>query len=139
MNMNWFNFLLCGSLVICAIMTVGLIAWLIYEAYIAIRNHFLRYEEGYKWVKVGKKQYQDANTIYIPMTISTGKTTTTTLTPIFQDEEFNVYLIYKGNEYGFNNKDLFDSLKVGDEVEVIVHEGYNRKGELKHTYLTIVE
>lgn len=68
----------------------------------------------------------------MPITFSTRKTTT--MTPIFHDEEFNIYLVYKGNEYCFDDKYMFDSLKVGDKVKVVVHEDYNRKGERKNTY-----
>ena len=139
MKIDWFNILYYGTFAICVIVIVGVIIWLIYIVYIAIRNKFLRYKHFSKVVKVGRKKYQDAYTTYMPITISTGKTTTTTITPIFHDEEFKVYLVYKGDEYCFNDKDMFDSLKVGDKVKVVVHEGYNRKGELKNTYLTIVE
>lgn len=137
--MKLFYFIYYCILVICGIALFFLIAWLIYDAYLAIRNKFLRYEESYKLVKVGRKEHKDAYTTHIPMTISAGKTRITTMTPVFHDEEYNVYLLYKGEDYIFNSEDMYQSLKVGDEVNVVVHEGYNLKGELKNIYLTIPE
>lgn len=139
MKLYWFDVLYYDIFAICVIAIVGLIVWIIYELYIASRNEFLRYEEFHELVEVIRKNYQKEETNYIPMTISTGETTTTIMTPIFHDEEFNVYLVYKGNEYCFNDEDMFNSLKVGDKVNVVVHEGYNQKGDLKNTYLTIAK
>lgn len=136
MKLDWVDVLHYGIFAIVVIVIVELI---IYEVYIEIRNKFLRYKDFSKVVKVGRKKHQDAYTTYMPITISTGKNTITTMTPIFHDEEFNVYLVYKGEEYCFDDEDMFDSLKVGDKVNVVVHKGYNRKGELKNIYLTIVE
>ena len=139
MKLDWFGIFYYGTFAISTIVIAGVIVWLIYEAYIAIRNKLLRYEDFSKVVKVVRKKHKDAYTTYIPLTISTGKTITTTMTPMFHQEEFNVYLVYKGVEHCFNDEAMFNSLKVGDDVKVIVHEGYNLKGELKNTYLTIVE
>lgn len=137
MKLNWFGLVYYGSFAVSVIAVVGLIIWGIYEAYKAIRNKLLRYEELPELVKVGRKKHEDAYTTFIPMTISTGKSTITTMTPTPHDEEFNVYLIYEGKEHCFNNKDMFESLKVGDTVKVTVHKGYNTIGKLKNTYLTI--
>ena len=139
MKLDWFfDVLYYGAFAFCIIVIVWLIICLIHEGYIAIRNEFLRYEDFSEVVKVVRKEHKDAYTTYMSTITSTGKTTTM-LIPIFHDEEFNVYLGYKGNEHCFDDEDMYDSLKVGDKVNVVVHEGYNKKGELKNTYLTIVE
>lgn len=137
MKLDWFYVIYYGSFAVSAIGCIGLIVWLIYEIYKAIRNKFLRYEEFHKLVSVGRKKHQNAYTTSIPMTISTGKSTITTMTPVIHGEEFNVYLIYEGKEYCFNNEEMFNSLEVGDMVSVTVHKGYNIKGDCKNTYLTI--
>lgn len=138
MKLVWFDVFYYAIFVIAIL---GLSGWIIYEVYKRMSKEFLRYDEFQpdELVKVIRKNYQNAYTIYIPMTISTGESTTTIMSVIFHDEEFDVYLIYKDNEYCFNDKDMFDSLEVGDEVNVVVHEGYNQKGKLKHIYLTIVK
>lgn len=135
--MNGFDIFIEIVLVVSFIATIGLLIWFIYEVvYKEIRNKFLRYDEFNKVVKVGRKSYEKAHTEYISQIISTGKTTTVTMVPIFYGEAFNVYVIYKGKEYGFNDEEMFHSLEVGDTVNVVVHEGYNWNGKLKHIELT---
>ncbi len=140
MKMNWVDAVVYyGVFALCVIVIGGVVVWLIYEACIAPYNKLLRYEEFDELVDVGRKDHQDAYTTCTISSVSTGKAIITTITPIFHKEEFNVYLIYKGNEYCFDDKDMFDSLEVGDKVKAVVHEEYNQKGELKNTYLTIAE
>lgn len=140
MKMNWVDAVVYyGVFTICAIVVFGVVAWLIYEACIATHKKVLRYEEFYELVDVGRKDHQNAYTTYTSSSAFNGKTVIAIIAQIFHDEEFNVHLVYKGKEYCFNDEDMFNSLEVGDKVKVIVHEGYNQKGKLENTYLTIAE
>ena len=54
-----------------------------------------------------------------------------------ESEGFVVSLSYKGDIHGFEDKELYDGVETGDEVRVIVHQGYDKKGEPVHRYLSI--
>ncbi len=49
----------------------------------------------------------------------------------YYDEEYNVYLMYEGEEYCFDDENLYNSVNVGDMIRVLVHKGYNKQNELK--------
>ena len=53
------------------------------------------------------------------------------------DEEYNVYLMYDGEEYCFDDENLYNSVNVGNMVRVVVHKGYNKHNQLKHVYLSL--
>ena len=121
-------YVLLGILIL---MLVGLVIWLIYEIIIAIYHKTLRYETFPSTAKVCNKEYEEEYTTWI----MSGKT----MIPQFHDEEFNVYLMYEGEQYCFDDKDLYNSVNISDNVRVLVHNGYNKKDELKHIYLSIEE
>lgn len=130
--MDIFENILFGLIVL---LIVGLAIWLIYEIIIQIYHKTLRYETFPSSAKVCNKKYKDE---YITTTrMMVGKV----LLPQthYHDEEYNVYLMYKGGQYRFDDKELYNSVNIGDIVRVLVHEGYNKKGELKYVYLSIEE
>ena len=54
-----------------------------------------------------------------------------------QRDEYNVYILYKGEKLCFDDEDLYEKVKVGDTVFVLIHKGFDKHGELKHTYLSV--
>lgn len=117
------EFLLCILLVI----PVLLVIFLISEVSQQFKS--LRYETFSAKARVCKKKYEDSYT-----TISMVGTVPV---PQHHDEEYNVYLMYKGKVHCLNDKDLYQKVDVGDVVSVLVHKGYNKNGELKHVYLRL--
>ena len=117
------EFLLCILLVIPVLLVIFLIS--------EVRQQFksLRYETFSAKARVCKKKYEDSYT-----TISMVGTVPV---PQHHDEEYNVYLMYKGKVHCLNDKDLYQKVDVGDVVSVLVHKGYNKNGELKHVYLRL--
>lgn len=111
------------------LLIVGLLIWIIYEIVIAIYHKTLRYETFPSSAKVCNAKYEEEYTTWI----YSGKT----MIPQFHDEEFNVYLMYEGKEYCFDDEELYNSVNIGDIIPVLVHKGYNKKNELKHIYLSI--
>lgn len=113
---------------------VGLVIWLIYEFTIAIYQRTLRYETFPSTAKVCNKKYKEE------YTTTTIKMVGKVMVPQtnHHDKEYNVYLMYVGGQYCFDDEDLYNSVNVGDIVRVLVHEGYNEKNELKHVYLSNV-
>ncbi len=113
----------------------GIVIFVIYEIIIAIYHKTLRYEMFLSTAKVCNKEYE-------------GEHTTTTMTMVgkvmvpqthYHDEEYNVYLMYDRKQYCFDDENLYKSVNVGDMVRVLVHEGYNKRNELKHVYLSLGE
>lgn len=113
----------------------GFVIWIIYEIIIAIYHKTLRYEMFPSTAKVCKIKYEPAYTT--TTMIMVGKT----IIPQrhHHDEEYNVYLMYEGEEYCFDDKKIYNSVNVGDMVSVVVHKGYNKHNELKHVYLSLEE
>ena len=107
----------------------GLIVWGIYALVVAIYRKTLRYETFPSTAKVCNKEYEDEYTTYIMI----GEI----MTPQFHDEEYNVYLLYEGEEHCFDYEDLYEKVNVDDVIRVIVHKGYNKHDEVKHVYLSI--
>ena len=128
--MDIFMYILFGFLLL---LIIGSVIWLIYEKIIAIYHMKLRYETFPSRAKVCKKEYEDEYTNIIMV----GKV----MVPQthYYDEEYNVYLMYNGEQYCFDDEELYNSVNIGDTVHVLVHKGYNKKDELKHVYLSIEE
>ena len=59
--------------------------------------------------------------------------------PLGLYDEYNVYISHNGETHRFNNAYLYQKVKVGDFVHILIHNGYNQDGELKHTYISIEE
>lgn len=59
------------------------------------------------------------------------------MVPQFNDEEYNVYLMYEGKSHCIDNEELYEKVNVGDIVRVKVHNGYNKQNEVKYVYLSI--
>ena len=51
-------------------------------------------------------------------------------------EEYNVYVDYEGVTYRINDNELFEDVVIGENIEVTVHEGCDRKGRIRNIYLT---
>lgn len=113
---------------IIALVVVGLVTWLIYEITIAIyRKTALRYETTRDVAKVVDKDYDDNFALQIA----------TKTYPLGLYDEYNVYILYNGEKHSFDDEDLYEKVKVGDIVHILIHKGYDKHGELKHTYLSI--
>ena len=123
------NILLGILVLLCA----GIVIWYIYEIIIAIYHKTLRYETFLSTAKVCKMEYEDGYTT--THMINMGWT----MIPQgrHHDAEYNVYLMYDGEEYCFNDEKLYHSVNVGNMVRVVVHKGYNKHNQLKHVYLSL--
>ena len=122
--------ILLGILVL---LLAGIVIWIIYEIIIAIYHKTLRYETFPSTAKVCKMEFEDEYTT--TTMIMVGKT----MIPqkYHHDEEYNVYLMYDGEEYCFDDENLYNSVNVGNMVRVVVHKGYNKHNQLKHVYLSL--
>ncbi|MCI9178008.1 MAG: hypothetical protein HFJ28_05560 [Clostridia bacterium] len=115
------------------LLVLGLVIWLIYEGIMQAYYDTLRYETFSDTAKVCSKKYEEE---YITTKIlPVGKV----MVPQIHchDEEYNVYLMYRGEKHCFNNKDLYNLVNIGDSVCILVHKGYNKKNELKNVYLSV--
>ena len=111
-----YMYILLGIIVL---LVVDCVIWLIYEGIIAIyRKTALRYEPTHDVAKVVDK--------YDGLQFMLGGV------PYYE-----VYILYKGKKHCFYDEDLYEKVKVGDTVHILVHKGFNKYGELKHTYLSI--
>ena len=125
-------YLLLGILILTF---VGYVTWLVYKIIITIYHKTLRYETFSSTAKVCDKDYENDHTVTICTMV--GKKM---IPQIYHfDDEFNVYLLYDGKQYCFDNEDLYNSVNINDNVSVLVHKGYNKNDELKHVYLSIEE
>lgn len=59
--------------------------------------------------------------------------------PEEQPAKFKVYVMYGEKEHCLNSENLYNSVNLGDEISILVHEGYNKANELKYLYLSIGE
>lgn len=113
-------------LVLCVGLMVVMVGAMIYPA-------TLRYEEiPNVLVKVVDKQYKE------PYSTTTMMYVGKTLIPqtYYYDEEYNVYALYDGERYCIDDEELYESVKIDDEIYVCVHKGYNKDNEEKYIYLT---
>jgi len=53
------------------------------------------------------------------------------------NEEYNVWLEYKGELYCIDDEELFNDVEENEKVRVWVNKGYNKKGKVKHIFLSI--
>lgn len=51
-------------------------------------------------------------------------------------EEFRVYAEFNGEIYCIYDEELFYEVDVGEEIQVWVHEGYNKRGKIENIYLS---
>lgn len=105
-----------------------LIAFL-HDFFSDIYRKTLKYQTTHSQATVTKLGYIDAHMKWIRM----GRKSI----PIWQDKQYNVHLLFEGSEYRFNDQDLYFKVNIGDTVSIIVHQGYNKKGKIKHQYLSI--
>ena len=114
----------------CIVLLIGgVLIWIIYKIVTSIYHKTLRYETFPSSAKVCNAEYVEEYTTWIYC----GKT----MIPQFHDEEFNVYLMYEGTEYCFDDEELYNSVNIGNNIPVVVHKGYNKRNEVKHIYLSI--
>ena len=124
------NIIIFGIFGIIALVVVGLVICLIYEIAMAIyRKTALRYETTSDVAKVVYKDYDDNFAMQYA----------TKTYPLGLFDEYNVYILYNGKKHCFDDEDLYEKVKVGDIVHILIHNGYDKHGEIKHTYLSIVE
>ena len=116
-------------LVILILLFVGLVIWIICEISMAAYHKTLRYETFFSTAEVCKKKYEEEYTTMLYI----GKV----YMPQIHEEEYNVYLMYDGKQYCFDDENLYNSVDVGDIVNVVIHEGYNKQNELKYVYLSL--
>ena len=116
------------TLIFIAFVVISLVVWLVHKLAIAIYTKTgLRYETIRDVAKViGKNSY---NTIVLQIA--------TKMYPPVILFQYNVYILYNGEEYCFDDANLYGQVEAGDNVYVLIHNGYNKKGELKRTHLSI--
>lgn len=78
---------------------------------------------------VTSKEYRKSNITMIPMTISNGKTVTTTMRPQINPEEYNIKLKYKNITTTINNKEAYNNVKLGDKLKVNYYITSDKKKE----------
>ena len=115
-------------LIFIALVVISLVVWLVYKLAITIYNKTaLRYETIRDVAKVVDKN--STNTIAVQIA--------TRMYPPFFIFQYNVYILYNGEEHCFDDANLYKEVEAGDNVYVLIHNGYNKNGELKRTYLSI--
>lgn len=114
------------AVVICGLIVIGIH---IYELYICERNSNLNYKEI------------PTTAIVCELKRENGKINAVGhfMYPILGSREYNIYLIHEGEKYCINNEERFKQLNEGDYVDVILHEGYDDKGEILNRYLTFAQ
>lgn len=75
---------------------------------------------------VTEMRYKSSYTTFIP--IFNGKSTT--LMPQFHPERYLVTVAYDDLSKTFNNESLYNKVKEGDEVQLILYNGYDKDGNL---------
>lgn len=105
----------------------------IYVLITGIRSSFLKYERFPAIVPIVDKDYKPAYTgtafvqngkISVPQRVN-------------RQEEYNVFVEYKGEKYAINNKELFEKTNVGEDVWIMVNVGCNQKGVEKDFYIEL--
>ncbi len=95
----------------------------------AIYKSTLRYETSYEDVPVRKKEYVEGYTT--TMVVGRGL-----IMPQTHNDMYNVFLMYDGEQYCIDDKELYDKVNVGDIITVQVHKGYNKKKQLCDVQIT---
>ncbi len=121
------------SLGIIILLAVALLIRLIYEIIIEVYHKTLRYDTFLGTAEVCRKKYK------VEITTNNNAFGWVMIPQFNCIEKYNVYLKYNGKKYHFDDKDLYDSVNIGDIVCVSVHEGYNTKNKRKHVYLNFEE
>jgi len=121
--------------VILVLLLVGALIWLFYKIIMVIYYKALRYETFPSTAEVCKKEYKDEHSTTTMILV--GKV----LVPrtVHYDAQYNVYLMYNSEKYCLDDEILYNSVNVGDIVRILVHNGYNKRNELKHVYLSVEE
>ena len=119
-------------LVILILIGIVLLGMLFYVIGCEIYYATLKYKSHTETVTVLEKKFKAAYTSTTYMRV--GKVTVPQTH--HHDEEYNVYVDYKGVTYCIDDNDLFEKVEIGESITVTVNEGYNRKGQVKNIYLT---
>lgn len=53
--------------------------------------------------------------------------------------KYEVTLVYDGVETTLNNRELYDTVEVGEKLEVNLYRGYNEEGKIVVNYLELIE
>lgn len=114
-----------------------LVGTLIYVIFSAVSSLYyaraLTYSSDHAKAKVVDKKHENAT--YSTTLMPIGKV----LIPQTHRIEERNYVSLRVNDevHVINDKDLYWDVEVGDSVDVIVHDGYNKRGILTHTYITL--
>lgn len=111
-------------LIVVALLVVLLIIRSLYKSY---KRSMLRWIRKEDVATVIKKEYDDGVMMRL-----VGRA----WVPVFW-EEFNIYVIYKGEKFCFDNEELYDSVEAGDEVPIVVHKAYDESRKLKEMYIDL--
>lgn len=120
-------------LVVCIVISMGLVGYLVYLLVEDFYIRHLEYETFEDTAVVDSCEYEEPYTTTTMMKV--GKVMVPQLH--HHDEEYNVWLEYEGELYCIDDEELFNSVEENEEIRVWVNKGYNRKGELKYIYLSI--
>lgn len=75
---------------------------------------------------VTEKEYKDSYVTMVP--VYNGKTTT--LRPQHHPSKYYITITYEGVTKRVNSKNLYESVKEGDSIQMILYKGYDEEGNL---------
>lgn len=111
------------------------IIFLIIECVFRIRNNNLKYDTTTCYLTVMEKEHKDSSSSVTLTNIGGHLYPQTHSHP----EEFNVYFEYQNDVYSIDDEELFERCNKGDNVNVNINTGYNKKGVVKNIYLSPAE
>ena len=126
--------ILTVSLWILLAILVGLLIYVLFGAFVNLYwTHALTYSSDPAKAKVVDKKHENAT--YSTTLMPIGKV----LIPQTHRIEERNYVSLRVNDevHIIDSKDLYWDVEIGDNVDVIVHDGYNKRGILTHTYITL--
>ena len=105
----------------------------IYMLLTGIKRSFLKYERFPAIVPIVDKEYKPA---YIGSAfVQSGKINVPQR--VSRQEEYNIFIEYRGERYAINNKELFEKVNVGEDIMIMVNVGCNEKGVEKDFYVEL--
>ena len=124
---------LIGLLILVALVMFVVI---IHTIYIEIRNANLDYQSTSTTAIVSNLAYRRSYTTYIPIKVNK----VTIQSPVFHAAQYNIHLSLPNGQTGIiNNQAWFNHLKIGETVNVILHTGRDKNGNILNNYLTFAE
>ncbi len=86
---------------------------------------------------ITEMQYEDSYITFIPM--FNAATKTTTLRPQTHSAQYLVTVTYEGISETFDNQTLYEAVKEGDTIQMILCKNYDKDGDLINQTLQLPE